>query len=90
MRRAQRSRSFRKIRQNTPGGKKKVKLVKKRASRPVCGACKRPLAGTAGGRKNAAKKVSGSRKTPNRMYGGNLCHRCTREMIKERVFKEGA
>lgn len=90
MKRSQRSRSFRKTRQNTPGGREKTKFVKKGVSKTVCAACRKPLPGTARGRKNGIRKVSSSRKTPNRVYGGNLCHDCVREMAKQKAFKTGA
>lgn len=79
---ALRSRSLRRVKVRLPG-KYKVKYTKRKPSFAKCARCKKPLHGTA---RNLPVKIKGlakSKKTVARPYGGNLCSKCMRLVIKE-------
>ncbi len=77
-----RSRSLVKKRVKTPGGRRVLHFRKKQDSFAKCGSCKRLLLGVPRARKG---KLTKSQRVPNRPFGGNLCTRCTRALLKERV-----
>lgn len=83
------SRTFRRIKITTPGGKHKIHYRKRKPSIAKCGVCKTPLKGLPRERSRAMKNTAKSRKTVERPYGGNLCSSCMRSIIKRkgrRVF----
>ena len=85
---ALRSTSLRRTRKKTPGGASVIHYEKKKVGKHVCSSCKKPLYGVPRGRKNEIKKLPKTKKRPTRPYGGNLCSKCMRSLIKrERVFK---
>jgi large subunit ribosomal protein L34e len=84
---AQRSRSFKKKRVNTPGGTATVHYVKKGPGGAVCGACGKPLHGVARGLPAKVRKLPKSRRRPERPYGGSLCSSCTRSAVKSRNMR---
>ena len=81
---AQRSRSFRKSRVTTPGGKVRIHYAKKRPAAAKCAACKKPLHGVPRGLPSEIRKLSKTEKRPERPYGGNLCSPCARKQIKSK------
>ncbi|ODV89133.1 hypothetical protein CANCADRAFT_45594 [Tortispora caseinolytica NRRL Y-17796] len=65
----------------TPGGKLRYLRVKKAAGRPRCGDCGIPLPGIAAVRPRKYSKLSKTKKTVQRAYGGSRCATCVREKI---------
>ena len=79
---AQRSRSFRKRRVATPGGKINIHYTKKKPAVPKCGSCGKRLHGVPRALPSDVKKLPKSRKRPERPYGGNLCPEFARQKIR--------
>ena len=80
-----RSRSFRRIKKKIPGGAHIIHYFKRDPSPAKCGRCKRALHGIARERPAALKKLPKTRKNTSRVFGGNLCSSCTKEVLKERA-----
>ena len=84
-----RSRSFRRVRINIPGGASIIHYFKREPSPARCGNCGAVLHGVASRRPAVLKKLSKSRKTTSRVFGGNLCPSCARESLKARARQRG-
>ncbi len=80
----QKSRTFRRIKITTPGGEHKIHYKKRKPETPKCAICKIPLKGISRGRSRAMKNTAKSRKTVERPYGGNLCSKCMRSIVKRK------
>jgi large subunit ribosomal protein L34e len=79
---AQRSRSFRKKKVNTPGGKAVIHYVKKKPSPATCASCGGQLHGVPRELPSGMKKLPKTKKRPDRPYGGTLCPKCARHAVK--------
>ncbi len=92
VRRALRSRrGFRRVKRNTPGGKKVTRYERRKPSEAKCGSCGRKLAGVPRKRPIDMKRLGKSMKRPERAFGGNLCPACLKDRIKEeKVYKTEA
>jgi large subunit ribosomal protein L34e len=77
-----RSRSYSKKRVKTPGGKTTVHFKKKPTSYARCGSCEKLLLGVP---RTRTGKLTKSQRVPNRPYGGNLCSRCMRNLVKDKA-----
>ncbi|MFQ5800775.1 MAG: 50S ribosomal protein L34e [Candidatus Hydrothermarchaeales archaeon] len=77
-----RSRSIAKKRKRTPGGRKVVHYKKKPPAYARCGICKKLLLGVP---RKGVSKLTRSQRVPNRPYGGNLCTKCVRSLLKEKA-----
>ena len=80
-----RSRTYRRKRLRTPGGKNVMHYIKKKPGKPHCAKCGIVLAGTARGSEKQVKKLSKTQRRPERPYGGVLCSKCMREEIKKKA-----
>jgi large subunit ribosomal protein L34e len=78
---AQRSRTFRRVKVRTPGGKTVTHYRLKKPAKAKCSSCKGELHGMARGRPAAMKKLTKSQKRPERPYAGQLCSKCLRKKI---------
>ncbi|MCI2414638.1 MAG: 50S ribosomal protein L34e [Candidatus Aramenus sp.] len=76
---ALRSRSLRKISVKLPSGRSATHYERRKNSEAVCAMCKRPLRGVP---TNGVNKLSKTKKRPQRMFGGYLCHSCLEKLIK--------
>ncbi len=76
MRPMDKSRSKRRVYVRTPSGTVK-KIFAGTHSRPKCAICKSELAGIP----KEYQKLSKTKKTVNRPYGGSLCSKCMRRLI---------
>jgi large subunit ribosomal protein L34e len=67
---------------SVPGGRHKTFYTEEKASCPKCSRCGRPLSFLP---RSTAKirKLSKSKKSVSRMYGGQLCPTCLRESLKQ-------
>jgi len=75
------SRSKRRVFVRTPS-KTKLTYRLRKPSKAKCGNCGTILKGVPRDVPSKFKKLSISKKRPERPYGGNLCSRCMREKIK--------
>jgi len=80
-----RSRSLRRLQVKVPGGITKTHYKKRKPSRASCGNCGAVLGGVLRERPKVLKRLPRTKKRPERPYGGNLCSKCTRLLIIEKV-----
>lgn len=65
----------------TPGNKLIFQNVCKKASRPKCGDCHKPLPGMPAIRPHKLKWTHKRERTVSRAYGGSVCHKCVQHRI---------
>eukprot|EP00921_Rhytidocystis_pertsovi_P019997 GHVQ01031730.1.p1 GENE.GHVQ01031730.1~~GHVQ01031730.1.p1 ORF type:complete len:132 (-),score=19.17 GHVQ01031730.1:437-832(-) len=65
----------------TPGGKLVFQNLTKKAQRPKCGDCKKPLNGIPALRPYKYSLIPKHDRTVSRAYGGSRCHQCVRQRI---------
>ena len=82
-----RSRSYKRIHKNTPGGDNVLRYKKKKPSKHVCAECGKVLHGVPRGRPYEIGKLSKTAKRPSRPYGGYLCSSCARKHFKNEARK---
>ncbi|RBQ23236.1 50S ribosomal protein L34e [Candidatus Methanobinarius endosymbioticus] len=80
-----RSRSYKRINKNTPGGQNVLKYKKKKPSKHICAECGATLHGVPRGRSYEIGKLSKTKKRPNRPFGGYLCSKCARDHFKAEI-----
>jgi len=83
------TRSLRRVKKRTPGGRLIVQYKKRKPKIAHCAKCKRMLQGVP--RKRLIMKVPKTGRRPERPYGGVLCSSCSRKLIIEKtseMFKE--
>ena len=85
--RSLRSRSLRKLKVKTPGGRSVIHYGERKNSAAKCAVCKKPLHGTPRARDSGIAKLSRTEKRPERPFGGNLCSSCSRREIKRRLLE---
>ena len=73
------SRSLRRVFVRTPGGRTVLHYRKRKDAAARCGRCGALLKGVP----RDISKLSKTEKRPERPYGGVLCSKCMREVIKE-------
>lgn len=74
---SKRTTHLRKIFYRTPSGKTKTKYERKKSTKASCAICKKLLQGV-----STKKKLSKTMKKPGRLFSGNLCVRCTEQVLK--------
>ena len=74
-------RTSKKRRYKTPGGEVRIEYHKRKYSKITCGECGKRLHGVPTNVKGKSK----SEKAPNRVNGGVLCSKCSRNLIKKQV-----
>ena len=78
------SRSYKRKKVRTPGGRLKTRYTRKRPGKAQCGECGRPLAGVPRVKETEMKKIPRTARRPERPFGGVLCSICSRkEMIQK-------
>ena len=82
-----RSRTFRRRRTRTPGGRLVMQYLRRRPANPQCGKCGVNLKGVPRGTVMHVRRVPKSGRRPERPYGGVLCTRCMRAKFKEQAKK---
>ena len=80
-----RSRTMRRVFVKTPGARTKLHYRKKKPGKAECGKCGKQLAGVPRERPYKMKNMPKTKKRPERPYGGVLCSKCTRELIKAKA-----
>lgn len=76
------SRTLRRVKKVTPGGRVSRRFVQRKPTIIHCGRCGAPLSGVARMRAGQAHGLAKTKKRPQRPFGGVLCSRCLRDMIK--------
>jgi len=79
------SRTFRRVFKKLPGGSVKIHYEKRMPSKQKCGSCGKVLMGVLRARPYKMRTSPKTKKRPSRPYGGVLCSKCTRELIKEKI-----
>lgn len=74
-----------KIKRKTPTGKIKIFEKRKKPRKAKCAICKTELIGVPRKIPSEMRKLALSEKRPNRPYGGYLCSKCMREILREKV-----
>ena len=82
---AKRSRTFRRLRLKTPGGRNILSFRKRKPSKAKCAECGKVLAGVPRARDHKIQNMAKTEKRPSRAYGGNLCSKCSRAILKEKA-----
>ena len=65
-----------------PGGSTKIHFKKKKPSKAKCGSCGCQLSGVPRELPTKMKNMAKTKKRPERPYGGVLCSKCTRSLLK--------
>ena len=76
-----RTHSMKKRAIHTPGGKTIIHLKPKMHSKHECGICHNQLHGKPTGRPVIIQKLNKNKRTIDRPFGGNLCSKCSRQII---------
>ena len=85
VRRALRSRSLRRVKVKTPGGRVVTHFKKKKPQAAHCAGCGDVLKGVPRERSFKMQKMAKTKKRPERAYGGVLCSKCSRALFKEKA-----
>jgi large subunit ribosomal protein L34e len=78
-----RSRTYRRIRTKLPGGENVLHYKKRTPKAAKCSKCGADLKGIPRLRDYKMMKLGKSKKRVERPFGGNLCSKCSRSLIKE-------
>ena len=78
-----RSRTYRRVKTKLPGGDTVTKYKKRTPKAAKCANCGAALKGIPRVRDHKNKKLGHSNKSVSRPFGGNLCTKCARELIKK-------
>ncbi|MAG47813.1 50S ribosomal protein L34e [archaeon] len=84
-----RSRTFRRIYTRIPSSKVVIHYKTRKPSNHKCGSCRIVLKGVKSNISKTIKKLTKSKKTVKRMFGGSLCSKCSRREIISRTRKNG-
>ncbi len=75
-----------KRRVRTPGNKNVIHKVRSKVGSKLCANCKSPLHGIPRLTTSGLSKISWTKRTVKRAYGGYFCGSCGREALKEKAF----
>lgn len=78
-----RSRNFRRVDTKLPGGETVIKYKHRTPEVAKCAKCGAALKGIPRKRPHEMAKLGRSKKRVERPFGGNLCTKCSRSLIKE-------
>ena len=81
------SRTFRRVKVKTPGGKTVTHYKRRQPSKAKCAGCGAVLAGVARALPRKIQNMPKTKKRPTRAYGGVLCTKCTRKKIIQKARK---
>ncbi len=82
---SQRTRSRRKVKVRTPGGRVVIHYEPRRPGPARCAICGRPLHGVPRLRPVELRKLAKTEKRPERPYGGYICPRCLARLYREAI-----
>lgn len=81
----QKTRSLRRTKVKTPGGRVVIHYTKRNPSIAKCGVCKRALHGLKRLRPSKLRSIPKSQRRVSRKFGGALCSRCSRNRIIQHI-----
>lgn len=76
-----RTRSLRRVKVKTPGGRVKIHYRKRKPKKAHCAVCKNVLLGVPNQRPYKMRTMPKTSKRPERIYGGVLCSKCAKNKI---------
>ena len=79
------SRTLRRVYRKTPGNRTVVHYKKKKPKKSRCAGCSALLKGVPRERPHKMKKISKTKKRPERPYGGYYCSKCMRKLMIEKA-----
>ncbi len=79
------SRSLRRVKIRTPGNRLVTHYEPRKPGVAHCAICGAELKGVPRERKHKLKRLGKTEKRPSRAYGGVLCSKCAREVIKQKA-----
>ncbi len=79
---SKRTRSVKKKKLRTPGGKRVTHYKAEKASKICCGKCKKPLSGVTTGSATEMKNTAKTKKVPSKPYAGVLCPKCLDSLMR--------
>jgi len=79
------SRSMRRVYEKKPGNAVSISYRKRKPSKAKCIKCGAVLKGVASERPYKMQNMAKTKKRPSRPYGGVLCSKCMREVMKEKA-----
>ena len=80
-----RTRSRKRVQKKVPGGRTTIHYKKEKSKPAECSRCGRTLHGIPRCHPSELKKLTRSQRRVMRMYGGQLCANCLKELLKEAV-----
>lgn len=82
---SKRTRSRKRQALRLPGGRFETRYKREKPSVPRCSRCGRGLSGIPRSIPSELRKLPASQRRIERMYGGQLCHACLRDLLKQTV-----
>lgn len=79
-----RTRTYRRVKVKTPGARLKIHYRKRKPKMAHCAHCKKELKGVPRDLPYKIRKLSKTKKRPERPFGGYLCSECMRKEIRQR------
>ena len=76
---------MRRVNITTPGGRRVTHYRPRQHGRAQCGVCKSPLQAVMTARPRVLRNVPKTERRPERPYGGVLCSKCSRALIKAKA-----
>jgi len=73
------------VKKRTPSGKIVLVEKRKKPSSIKCAICKKPLHGIPRMTSSKLRKLPKSKRRVERMYGGYLCAKCAKEILREKA-----
>ena len=80
-----RTRSKKRVQKRVPGGRTTIHYKKEKSKPAKCSRCGQILHGIPRCHPSELRKLTRSQRRIMRMYGGQLCANCLRELLKEAV-----
>ena len=80
-----RTRSKKRVQKRVPGGRTAIHYEKEKSKPAKCSRCGQMLHGIPRCHPSELRKLTRSQRRIMRMYGGQLCANCLRELLKEAV-----
>ena len=80
-----RSRTFRRVKVKTPGGRNVVHYERRKPKKAHCGKCRAELKGVPRALPYKMRNMAKTKKRPERPYGGVLCSSCMRRLFVEKA-----
>lgn len=77
------SRTYRRVKRTTPGGNNVTHYERRTPNQAKCGSCGGLLHGIPRGTSAEMRKLAKTEKRPERPYGGVLCSKCMRTLLKK-------